>query len=156
MIGSSRLQKSEFAKDSVVSEKIADSIWEIWKVARNVSHPIGRGEVTPEQYWTLRFLYNEGPQRVKDIASHIGTTASPVTISVKRLERENLVKRERSTSDERVVKVQLTKHGKEQFETWRLRRIKAISKLFDSLDDGEKRSLLQLLEKVISVQKGAQ
>ena len=92
----------------------------------------------------------QGAQRITDIASHIGTTASPVTISVKRLERENLVKRERSTEDERVVKVQLTKHGRDQFELWRLRRRKALSKIFDPLDENEKNSLLALLSKVAS------
>ena len=144
----SKLQKTELSNQSMLSEKIADSIWEIWRASRTASHPIGAGEVTPEQYWILRFLNNEGSQRIKDIAAHIGTTASPVTISVKRLERENLVKRERSTEDERVVKVYLTKHGKDQFEQWRLRRRKALSKFFDRLTETEKNVLFDLLSKV--------
>jgi len=145
-----KLQSAEFTqKHLLISERIADSIWEIWRSSRTVSHPVRVGEVTPEQYWILRLLYNEGPQRITDIASHIGTTSSPVTISVKRLERENLVRRERSTADERVVKVQLTKHGKDQFELWRLRRRKALSKIFDPLDEKEKNSLLALLIRVV-------
>jgi len=110
---------------------------------------VGAGEVTSEQYWILRLLYTSGAQRISDIASNIGITASPVTISVKRLERDNLVKRERSTVDERVVRVQLTKHGRDQFELWRLRRRKALSRIFDALDESEKISLLALLNKVI-------
>ena len=146
----SKLQRVEFTqKHFLISEKIADSIWEIWRASKTASHPVRAGEVTPEQYWILRLLYNEGPQRITDIASHIGTTSSPVTISVKRLEREGLVRRKRSTADERVVKVQLTKHGRDQFELWRLRRRKALSKIFDPLDENEKNSLLALLIKVI-------
>jgi MarR family transcriptional regulator, organic hydroperoxide resistance regulator len=114
------------------------------------SHPVRAGEVTQEQYWILRFLYNSGSQRVKDIASHIGTTPSPVTISVKRLERENLVKRERSTRDERVVTVHLTRQGKDRFEAWRQRRRKVLSAVFDSLNEREKNSLVSLLSKVAS------
>jgi DNA-binding MarR family transcriptional regulator len=146
----SKLQRAEFTqKHFLISEKIADSIWEIWRASRTASHPVGAGEVTPEQYWILRLLYNAGPQRITDVASHIGTTSSPVTISVKRLERQNLVRRERSTADERVVKVQLTKHGRDQFELWRLRRRKSLSKIFDPLDENEKNSLLALLIKVV-------
>ena len=146
----SRLQRTESIENHfLISERIADSIWEIWRASKNVSHPVREGEVTSEQYWILRLLYTRGPQRITDVASHIGITASPVTISVKRLERDNLVKRERSTTDERVVMVRLTKHGRDQFELWRLKRRKALSKLFDSLDEGEKNSLLALLGKVI-------
>jgi DNA-binding MarR family transcriptional regulator len=138
----------EQEKEESVSEKIADYIWEIWRTSKTASHPVRVGEVTPEQYWILRFLYNAGSQRVKDIASYIGTTPSPVTISVKRLERQNLVRRERNSQDERVVTVHLTKQGKERFEIWRLRRRKAISRVFDSLNSTEKKSLLGLLQKV--------
>ena len=65
------------------------------------------------------------------------------------MKEKNLVRRERSTEDERVVKVQLTKHGRDQFELWRLRRRKALSKIFDPLDENEKNSLLALLIKVV-------
>lgn len=143
---SSKLQH-EIEQESV-SEQITDLIWEIWRTSKAVSHPVRVGEVTPEQYWILRFLNTNGPQRVKDIAAYIGTTASPVTISVKRLERQNLVKRERNAKDERVVTVKLTKEGKERFEMWRLRRREAISVVFDPLNQKEKISLLGLLKKV--------
>ncbi len=135
-------------EEESLSEKIADLIWEIWRASKTASHPVWVGEVTPEQYSILRFLSTNGPQRVKDIATYIGTTASPVTISVKRLERENLVKRERNTKDERVVTVRLTDQGKERFELWRLRRREAISVVFESLTQKEKRTLLGLLQKV--------
>jgi DNA-binding MarR family transcriptional regulator len=143
---SSGLEKNK--EEDSVSEKIADLIWEIWRTSKSASHPVRVGEVTPEQYWILRFLNTNGPQRVKDIASYIGTTASPVTISVKRLERQNLVKRERSSIDERVVTVRLTEEGKERFEMWRLRRREAISIVFESLNPKEKSTLLGLLQKV--------
>lgn len=136
------------SRDLVASEQIADAIWEIWIASRNASSPIKAREVTPEQYWILRFLYNEGPKRVKDIASFIGTTLSPVTISMKRLEKQLLVKRVRSKSDERAVTVELTKLGRKQFELWRERRRRSLSGMFDTLTDKEKRLLMDLLSKV--------
>jgi DNA-binding MarR family transcriptional regulator len=143
---SSRLENE---KEESVSERIADLIWEIWRASKTASHPVWVGEVTPEQYTILRFLNTNGPQRVKDIAAYIGTTASPVTISVKRLEKQKLVKRERNSKDERVVNVQLTGEGKERFEMWRLRRREAISVVFESLNQKEKKTLLGLLQKVL-------
>lgn len=135
-------------EEESVSEKIANLIWEIWRASKTVTHPVWIGEVTPEQYSILRFLNENGPQRVKDIATYIGTTPSPVTISVKRLEKQNLLKRERNAKDERVVTVQLTDEGKRRFEMWRLRRKEAISGVFESLNQKEKTTLLNLLQKV--------
>lgn len=136
------------SKSVLVSEQIADSIWEIWRSSRNVSSPVSAGEVTPEQYWILRLLYLQGSQRIKDIATRIGTTPSPVTISIKRLERQNLLKRTRSNKDERVVTVELTRFGRSQFESWRERRRRSLSKMFDALSEEEKTILFKLLSKV--------
>jgi MarR family transcriptional regulator, organic hydroperoxide resistance regulator len=134
----------------VISEQIADYIWETWHASKIAYDPVAtEREVTPEQYWILRLLYNSGSMRVKDIATHIGTTSSPVTISVKRLERENLVKRQRSKVDERVVTVRLTRRGKERFESWRQRRRKVLSGFFDALSEKEKTTLACLLSKLV-------
>jgi MarR family transcriptional regulator, organic hydroperoxide resistance regulator len=97
----------------------------------------------------LHFLYDSGPQSVKYIAAHAGTTSSPVTISMKRLERANLVKKIRGKSDERIVTVHLTEQGKKVFEARREERIKILSQLFNSLDLKEKYQLNALLEKVL-------
>lgn len=67
---------------------------------------------------------------------------------MKRLEKRNLVKRERNATDERVVTVKLTKEGKERFEMWSLRRREAISGIFESLNQKEKLALQGLLQKV--------
>ena len=46
----SKLQRAEFTqKHFLISEKIADSIWEIWRASKTASHPVRAGEVTPEQ-----------------------------------------------------------------------------------------------------------
>jgi MarR family transcriptional regulator, 2-MHQ and catechol-resistance regulon repressor len=105
-------------------------------------------KITIEQYWVMRLLYERGVMRVKDIADRIGTTSSPVTISVKRLEARGFVKRKRSSDDERVVSVSLTTHGREVFELWRKKRQRLLSEYFDALDMKEKRTLLALLDKI--------
>lgn len=139
----------EFHESSdLVSERIADSVWEIWIASKNASSPIKAGDVTQEQYWILRLLYLDGPKRVTDIAAHIGTTASPVTISMKRLELQRLVKRVRSTKDERVVNIKLTNLGRRRFESWRQRRRKSLLHIFDTLNEREKILLVGLVTKV--------
>ncbi len=135
--------------EKLLAERIADDVWELWRAARASAHPVKSGRISPEKYWILRLLYNSGAHRVKDIATKIGTTSSPVTISVKKLESENLVSRNRDSDDERVVMVDLTKHGRQQFELWRRERIDALAHLFDSLGSEEKIVLHGLLQKAV-------
>ncbi len=142
--------------ERILAEKIADDMWELWKTTRSIAHPVKSGKITPEKYWILRLLYNSGEQRVKDIAEKIGTTSSPVTISVKKLESENLVRRTRGESDARVVTVALTLSGRRQFERWRHERTDVLASLLDSLSSDEKRSLQRLLDKVVHGRENVQ
>lgn len=145
--------KSQYTgnSESLLAERIADDVWELWRISRATAHPVKSGRITPEKYWILRLLYKSGAHRIKDIASKLGTTSSPVTISVKKLEAENLVSRNRGSDDERVVMVDLTKHGRQQFELWRRERIDALAHLFNSLTQEEKKVLHTLLRKAVGI-----
>lgn len=109
---------------------------------------MGKGEVTQEQYWTLRTLDVSGPQRVKDLAEILGCTPSSASIAVKRLVKSGLVSRERGRDDEREVRVRLTKGGESKLESWRSEQTTRVSKLFEPLSPGEKKELVTLLGKV--------
>ena len=135
------------------SARLGADIREIWKLT---SMMVGRPEaegVTIDQYWILRFLYDSGSKSIKDIATEMGISHSPATISVKRLESRRLVKRVRGHEDERVVTVNLTERGRRLFEGWRKGRRTELNSLFDSLDGQEKTRLLELLDKVLLSRK---
>jgi DNA-binding MarR family transcriptional regulator len=135
-----------------LNESIANSIREISRLARVITNSRRKksDRAGIEQFWVLRFLYDSGPQRIKDIAQEIGITPSPVTISVKRLALSRLVTRERGKKDERVVTVELTEEGRRFFESWRAERNQALSSLFDVLDEAEKNEINLLLGKVLA------
>ncbi len=135
--------------EGLLTDQIATSIREIWRISRSMTSSTKKDGLGIEQYWILRFLHDSGPQRVKDIAEKLGTTSSPVTISVKRLAGRKLVTRERGSQDERVVTVGLTQRGKQVFESWRKERRQALSSLFDSLNETQRHQLSELLQNVL-------
>jgi len=137
------------AEENVLTERIADALWQVWRGWRLLSHPVKQGKITPEQYWILHVLHRFGPQRIKDLAARMGNGSSAVTIAIKRLERDGLVCRQRGTEDERVVLTHLTEHGRATFQAWRQQRRKALSALFEPLDAEEKRQLYEILAKVL-------
>jgi DNA-binding MarR family transcriptional regulator len=139
------------AASILLNESIANEMRDISRLARVLTNS-GRKKaerVGIEQFWILRFLYDFGQKRIKDIAEELGITSSPVTISVKRLAASRLVTRERGKLDERIVTVQLTDEGKRFFESWRSDRNQALSSLFNVLNDSERQELNSLLQKVL-------
>lgn len=69
------------------------------------------GDVTLPQFRTLVVLAVRGPQRSIDIAEELQVNPSTGTRMLDRLIRKGLVRRTRSTSDRRVVRLRLTRAG---------------------------------------------
>lgn len=69
--------------------------------------------LTFTQYLVLIVLWEQDGQNVKDIASKLHLDSATLTPLLKRLESEGFIDRSRSTKDERIVNIYLTKHGKE-------------------------------------------
>ena len=68
-------------------------------------------EITYTQYLVLLVLWELENCRIKDIAKTLKLDSPTITPIVQKLEKMNLVKRQRSDKDERVVLVSLTKAG---------------------------------------------
>ena len=69
------------------------------------------GDVTLPQFRTLVVLAVRGPQRSIDIAEELRVNPSTGTRMCDRLIRKGLVRRIRSTTDRRVVRLRLTRNG---------------------------------------------
>jgi DNA-binding MarR family transcriptional regulator len=74
------------------------------------------GEVTLPQFRTLVVLAVRGPQRSIDIAEELRVNPSTGTRMCDRLIRKGLVRRMRSTTDRRVVRLRLTQAGQDIVE----------------------------------------
>jgi DNA-binding MarR family transcriptional regulator len=91
-------------------------------VARSLA---GAGQdVTLPQYRTLVILSTQGPQRIVDLATHLGVTASTASRMIDRLVRKRLVRRRQAKDDRRSLRVDLTQTGRDVVdETSRRRRV---------------------------------
>jgi DNA-binding MarR family transcriptional regulator len=79
-------------------------------------------DVTLPQYRALVVLASRGPQRVIDIATELGVTASTGTRMCDRLVRKGLIRRYRIPSDRRAVRLTLTPAGRTLVEEVTFRR----------------------------------
>jgi DNA-binding MarR family transcriptional regulator len=108
-----------------------------------------RSDMTPEQYWLLRYLRNNGPASIGELAHAMEITTGSATVACKRLEKAGFLTRERSSDDERVVLVTLTENGRSHIEAGRKQRRESITELLDVLDQGEQQELQRLVERLL-------
>ena len=130
-------------------DHLVDDILALYHLIRRASHPVHRGEITPEQYWLLRLLRRRGALSVGELAEALGVTGSSVTTACKRLEKAGLVTRERQSDDERMVCVMLTTEGHEQVEAWHQRRREMVVQWLAALEGDEQEMLQRLLERLL-------
>jgi DNA-binding MarR family transcriptional regulator len=132
-----------------VTDRLVEELLTLWRVLRQVSQPDKRGEITPEQFWLLRVLDQQGPSSVGELAGALGIMSSSVTAACKRLETAGLVRRERQAGDERVVMVSLTDRGVDRIAQWRREKRAALARLLAPLDEEEQAQLQRLIERVL-------
>ena len=133
----------------MATERLVEDLLTLWRQLRNLSNPVRRAEMTPEQYWLLRLLHRSGSLTISELANELGIAISSATVSCKRLEKAGLLTRERQSDDERVVRVALTEQGLAQIDAWRQRKREVLTRWLSVLDAQEKKTLQSLIERVL-------
>jgi DNA-binding MarR family transcriptional regulator len=133
----------------MTTEQLAEELLTLWRLLRNLSHPVRRAEITPEQYWLLRLLSRAGPLNISELAAKLGIATSSATAACKRLEKAGLLTRERQSDDERVVRVVLTAQGNAKITAWSERKRAALAHMLSVLDPLEQQEFQRMLERVL-------
>lgn len=135
----------------MATDQLVEDLLALWRLLRINTHPVRRGEITPEQYWLLKLLNKRVELSIGELAEVLGVTGSSVTTACKRLEKSGLLKRTRQADgqDERVVLVTLTDQGREQIEAWQQERRSELSKMLAPLSAEEQAELQRLLERIL-------
>ena len=92
-------------------------------------------DVTLPQYRALVVLATRGPQRVVDISTELGVTPSTGTRMCDRLVRKGLIRRYRSTTDRRAVRLTLTPAGRSLVDEVTRRRRVELTALANAIPD---------------------
>lgn len=108
---------------------------------------IKEGGLTPAQFGVLEALYNKGDLRIGEIIEKILTTSGNITVVIKNLEKEGLVKKALDPEDKRSAIISLTDKGKEVVEDILPNHIENIKDIFSVLTDEEKIVLKNILKK---------
>ena len=121
---------SSAAQEAMMNVLVTSS-WILQNVAETVE-PFG---ITPAQYNVLRILRGSYPSKLTcgDIRDRLLDRTPDVTRLLNRLERSDLIERERADYDRRVVEVSITDKG-----------LETLSRLQDAVDEMERRLMRHL------------
>jgi DNA-binding MarR family transcriptional regulator len=84
---------------------------------------------------------------VKDLAEKLSVTPGAVTQFIDALVEKGLVKREEDHNDRRLLRIKLTEFANGKFAEFKKDYFVSVSRVFDSLSDGEILQLIALLTK---------
>ena len=105
-------------------------------------------DITLPQFMVMKYLSRNDNCRMSDLSDAMSVTMGNMTGMVDRLVREGYVKRSEDPEDRRIVRVVLTKKGKDAAARISEHRIKGIMHMFAVLSEGEIRTLFSIMEKI--------
>ena len=96
-----------------ISNQLCFPIYSLSKEITNQYRPIlEKLDITYPQYLVLMVLWEKQKLSVREIGEILYLDSGTLTPLLKRLESKDIVKRERSKQDERIVEISLTEKGK--------------------------------------------
>lgn len=103
--------------------------------------------LTPTQFGVLEALYNIGDLKIYELIEKILTTSGNITVVIKNLEKDGLIKKSRDPEDKRSCVISITKKGEELIESILPKHIENIKSIFEILSHEEKVVLKNILKK---------
>lgn len=137
--------RKETVHTSMETEHLAEELLTLTRIIR----PLRTAEMTPQQYWLMRYLHKHGPASLGELAHGLGISPGSATTACKRLEKAELITRQRRTDDERIVQIALTEQGYALIEAGRKRRRTVLMSLLGELSAEEQEQLQHLIGRLL-------
>ena len=116
-------------------------------IHRQELQTIRESGLTTAQFGVLEALYNKGDLRIGELIEKILTTSGNITVVIKNLEKDGLIKKNPDPEDKRSTIISITDKGKEVIESILPNHIHNIERIFSVLTDEEKVTLKNILKK---------
>ncbi|HJT77381.1 MAG TPA: MarR family winged helix-turn-helix transcriptional regulator [Gemmataceae bacterium] len=104
--------------------------------------------LTVQEFRSLEFLASAEPRKTKDLAEYLGLAFNSVTDIVDALEHKGLARRQRDDVDRRVVRVELTRAGRDAADTVARGHLDIYRTYLSALTPQEQETLLALYRKI--------
>ncbi|MXQ52564.1 MarR family winged helix-turn-helix transcriptional regulator [Shimazuella alba] len=100
------------------------------------------------EFGVLELLYHKGPQPLQRIGTKVLMSSGNITYVVDKLEKKDLVRRNASVTDRRLIFAQITERGEQFIEKVFPNHTQVIENAVKGLTEEEKKTASQLLKKL--------
>jgi DNA-binding MarR family transcriptional regulator len=130
----------------------------LWKLIENVRSSREAFGITRPKEWAnlVRFLsafFEEKPYSTTEISKNSNVRLQTTSEALKRMEKQGIITRTRSSEDERVTIVQLTDKGKKMRRKIVSIRTRELKNIFQKLDEKEFSEFINATSKVVGLMK---
>ena len=137
-----------------MSKQKFESISKIIDLTRNFNkslkhkfhHYVQASGFTLPQLSVISILEKHGEQKVSELSFKMGLSNSTVSGILDRLEQKDIIKRERTKNDRRVVKISLTGESQDFCNDFRKKKEEYLTQLLKKLSEQEIRDIIKGLE----------
>jgi len=117
------------------------------KIHKMEYETIKAGGLTNSQFAVLEVLYHKGDLKICDIIEKILTTSGNITVVIKNLEKDGLIRKYANTEDKRSILISITDKGKKIMDDIFPNHVDNINNIFNILTIEEKLELKKILKK---------
>lgn len=122
-------------------------------ILKKIEKSMNKNGLTVSEFGVMELLLHKGKQPVQKIAERILVTSGTITYVINKLIKKNYIKRERCNEDKRIYYVDLTEEGRIFIEKVFKEHEKYLSKLFQEIDNNDKKDLIEKLNLFENVAK---
>ena len=105
-------------------------------------------DLSTQELRVVEYLGDEGPHMMRELAAFLGLAVNSVTSLVDNLEEKQIVRRNRSKEDRRIVRVELTEPGKEAYAGATAEKMRCLRGMLGALTEDEQEIFMVLFRKI--------
>ena len=110
----------------------------------------GEDPLAPSQWMALFLISRQEGIGIKELAAQLGISSSAATQLVDSLVAKGMLLRQPSPDDRRALRLSLPEESRQKIEAMKVQRLERFYAVFSPLDDNEFRTLIGLLDKVVT------
>lgn len=120
---------------TIIEAELRQICFKIKKKGREI---LSDFDITPPQFEALQYLIHQDQQTISELSGNMYLACSTVTDLLDRMEKNDLVKREKDKNDRRIVRINVLPKGYKLIESVMATRINYIESALSDLDEDNK------------------
>ncbi|NUC19152.1 MarR family transcriptional regulator [Bacillus mycoides] len=130
-------------------EELSTNVFAMFRTLRNDIGKIFGGYIPWNEFIVLRILNRTNKEMVSRVANELNVSNSHITAVTEKLINKGFVTRSRSTSDRRVVYLEITEKGKDLVAKMEGEKKKYLQERFSALSEDEMDIMISISKKLI-------